>query len=441
MIEIEEININNKTGYRKIYRDEHESFQIKEVFLRTGRIQRENFTYILLYDPNEIVIRDVYRYVNIELKNAPVNTRELIVSVLKCIYFYLDILNITLKDLDRSKLLLLKDFLYGISGKGQTITFKLLTKRDSTTVNKYISVLRGYLKFLNIDNEFINEKREGETSIMTEYGELKVSRYKISENVMKSKTAPKYISQECYDKILTIIDSKYSIKERIIVKLMYENGLRIGEVLGITLEDIYGNVIVIRNRVSDKWDQRAKTCFKPKSSLDYKSRAYRTYDYGYQTIRVSSELESEIAKYIEDNHEFMSKKSRKNYIKFSVACKVDEENDLEGDNYYLFLNHYGKPLRVGAWNKILRTIYSEVGIEIDKKRRFSNLNHKMRHGYAMKNLKEGKTVLQLKEGMRQRSLTSLSKYINPTREEIYRANNENTKDFNLKYGVKYFDRK
>lgn len=42
---------------------------------------------------------------------------------------------------------------------------------------------------------------------------------------------------------MSLIEDKYTLREKIIVKLMYEYGLRIGEVLGLTLEDIQGDYI------------------------------------------------------------------------------------------------------------------------------------------------------------------------------------------------------
>lgn len=66
---------------------------------------------------------------------------------------------------------------------------------------------------------------------------------------------------------------------------MYENGLRIGEVLGLTREDVAleedvnGNqipVLYLRNRLTDKAFQNAKSCMKVHSKQTYRSKDYNT---------------------------------------------------------------------------------------------------------------------------------------------------------------------
>lgn len=58
-----------------------------------------------------------------------------------------------------------------------------------------------------------------------------------------------------------VFEKDYSLREECIVRLMFEAGLRIGECLGLTNEDIrqeedengeLKTVVYIRNRVSDK---------------------------------------------------------------------------------------------------------------------------------------------------------------------------------------------
>lgn len=65
-----------------------------------------------------------------------------------------------------------------------------------------------------------------------------------------------------------------------IIRLMFECGLRIGETLGLTSDDLVmeqeGNIFVsvayITNRLSDNKDQQAKTCMKVKDEKNINPR-------------------------------------------------------------------------------------------------------------------------------------------------------------------------
>ena len=65
------------------------------------------------------------------------------------------------------------------------------------------------------------------------------------------------------------------------------------------------------------------------------------------------------------------------------------------------------------------------GIAIDIESKKINLNHRLRHGYAM-NLKQNLNMdpLFIKKKMRQRSLSSTEKYFNPTDEDIIAENSK-----------------
>ncbi|WP_066872143.1 tyrosine-type recombinase/integrase [Clostridium mediterraneense] len=96
----------------------------------------------------------------------------------------------------------------------------------------------------------------------------------------------------------------------------------------------------------------------------------------------------------------------------------------EGDNYYLFINRYARPLRRTNWNKYLKNIYSKCNIKIDKEKKSKSLNHRLRHGCAMKALKNGNTVQDLMGILRHSSLASVMIYINPNDEDEYDANED-----------------
>jgi len=249
--------------------------------------------------------------------------------------------------------------------------------------------------------------------------------YRISESVPKKYLeVPRYISVEEFIKIIKQIRNKYTIQEEIIIRLMFQLGLRIGEVLGLTSDDLktikvdgnYYPMIFLRNRVSDnKKYQSAKSCMKVADSSQYKTQDYKTANYGYQKISCTDDLFELINKYIEDKHSFCFNKHPDNYEKYMTADRVRRPFKFEQSNYYVFINSIGRRLSQTSWNVILRKILLEVDLNIDRDIKKHNLNHRFRHGFAMFNIRYlNANILQLQERLRHKSVQSVYKYYRPT---------------------------
>ncbi|MBU3190761.1 site-specific integrase [Clostridium bowmanii] len=383
---------------------------------------------ILLYDLDMNVIRPAYEYLNVKCGNMSINTRYKVTSALRILYSFLKIFNVKLEDIKKDDFSKLKDFLYGDGKKGERFEFEFMTVRSSDTINQYFSVYRNYLNFLGIDNKILNAKAVAQVikdsdGLLGHTREKATERYIISEKSMQNKlTVPMYIRPNEYLRIISVIQKEYSLREEILVMLMYENGVRLGEGLGLTLEDIEDSKIIIRNRVSDKFDQHAKTCMRPESYLKYKSEAYKKWKVGYQIVKPTYDVLDKIEQYIDIIHGRMGKTNRLNYINFAIADRISDGGTLEGENFYLFLNKNGKPLHAGGWNKVLRVIFTKAGLTIDKDVKKHNLSHRLRHGFAMKRIKEGATQLQLVDDLRHSGPSSVMKYFRATEEDCYNAN-------------------
>lgn len=216
---------------------------------------------------------------------------------------------------------------------------------------------------------------------------------------------------------------------------MFENGLRIGEVLGLTAEDLvvekigdnYITIANIRNRFSDKNDQKAKTCMKIISRSQYESSDYAISGFGFQKVVLSDELFQLIDEYIENFHIKAREEYSINYWKNSVADKV-VSNSIVDDNYYIFINSIGNPLHSHLWNTTLRKIFKSVGIAVDENTRIHNLNHRFRHGYAMFCIQHlNLNQLELMERMRHSSIESVALYYKPTLTDSINLKNSFTK--------------
>jgi len=400
-----------------------------EINFKSVTIKANGFENILIYDLDMNVIRDIYKYLNKGIERNQINSRNESASALKLLLSYIKIFNADLENMKNEDFSKLIDFLYGYNKKGSGFEFELTTLRSSDTINQYLSVYRSYFKFLGIENKILTDKtvvavNKDSEGLLGHTRKIVHECYTINEeSTQNRKTVPMYLSHNKFNLILSIIKKEYSLREEIIVRLMYENGMRIGEVLGITLEDKEEFKIIIRNRLTDKWDQHAKGCMKVKSESTYETDAYNQWNVGYQFVKPKYDLLDKIEQYIDIIHGDMSKTNRRNYIE-SKADKVSDVKTLEGDNnYYLFLNKNGRALRSGGWNRVLRVIYKKAGCKLDKNVRKHNLNHRMRHGYAVRRQKEeGASILQLAEGLRHSNISSVMCYLRPTEEDVYNAN-------------------
>lgn len=203
---------------------------------------------------------------------------------------------------------------------------------------------------------------------------------------------------------------------------MYQCGLRIGEVLGLTFEDLdiiedegmYICVGYIRNRYTDKPFQRAKSCMNIIDKKQYEEREYMVKNAGYQTFVVPIDLYDLINDYINEYHHVAQINHKKYYYETNLADIVTN-GYLDTDNFYVFINSLGKPLSQTVWKKTLRKIFDKLEIHVDIGGRRSNLNHRFRHGFAMFNVQYLQcNELELMNRMRHTSIGSIVSYFNPT---------------------------
>lgn len=402
------------------------STNYKDIYYRTVTREKDGFTYLLLYSPKMEPIHEVFSFLNCDKAGQSINSRLKSLQALKLLYCYQDIILKKLDEFTVSDINGLKLFLRGISPKGESIKFNISTSRNSETINGYLSVYRQFLSYSGRTNEALMMRSAKKTLISLPDSEVD---YGIDHYAMNEKTPkrvveiPKYIRVEEFQKIINEIRANYTIREEIVVRFMYQCGLRIGETLGITADDlvmemidgIYCPVLYIRNRCSDKAFQNSKTCMKVTNPKQYRSKEYNIKGYGYQTVVLPEDLYSLVNEYIEDKHSWAREAKKENYYESTIADRVRKAEPFEDDNYYVIINSLGRQLSQISWNNTIREIFIKLGIPIDKETRSNNLNHKFRHGFAMFNVKYLKcNELQLKERMRHNSLQSVATYFKPT---------------------------
>lgn len=429
MTVIKEI-ISIKGNYYEVYLDD---LKIQTIKIKRVKRERNGLIYFILFDSKGRVIDKVYRFINIECINETLNGREQMINALKILYSYKEICDKGFEEFNKRDFKNLSDLILGINIEVQNKDSLKITSRGSSTHNIYFDNIRKFYKYLGIKSEALFDQKIA-YNLRNGYGflahtkEVIVNKYTTNKRSAQSKEVyiPKYISFNEYKKIIQYIDkceNKNSLRNRIIIDLMYTTGMRIGEVLGLTLEDIkphkdnsnYG-VVYIRNRVTDKKYQNAKTCLKVNNAYDYETRIYKTKNDGYQLINIAPKLFELIQDYIDESRNVLdvSEKVMNNIISYALADSVEGNRE----NQYLFLNKDGYPLSSSGWNKFLKSIFTKVDITIDKGAKKNNLSHRFRHGYAMYLInEEGRTIEYVKDKMRHTSLQSTLIYYNPTEED------------------------
>ncbi|MBJ8054424.1 site-specific integrase [Bacillus cereus] len=393
-----------------------------------------DFTYMMVIGTNGKVYFETYKYLNGELENEGFSKRELALRALKLLYSYIELFNTEIRYLDVDDKNKIITFLQGGQGIGQYISYDFKTVRKNDTVNSYFGVYRSFFRYLGIKGSVFEEtsgikKIIGSGSAFhSKVNAIEVQKYSMNLKEVKTKLVPKYIKYSEYSDVLRLIEDEYTLREKIIVKLMYEYGLRIGEVLGLTLEDIQGEDItkqkgncrlILRNRFTDNHWQYAKGCLKVISRDNYNNEMYHTEGGGFQTINISSTTFDLIQEYIDETTSSfsMSDKAYQNYSEKNIADKVSQI-DIDR-NAYVFLSKNYTPISGGAWNMIMKKIFQEVGLKIDRGKKTDNLNHRFRHGFAMfKVLHEGFDEIKLAYVMRHSNTSSVKTYFNPTEDDL-----------------------
>ncbi|MEK5101044.1 site-specific integrase [Cytobacillus sp. FSL M8-0252] len=410
--------------FEKKFITENGEVSIKEkVHFQNAKVVYDGIEYVFLYDLKMNPIPEVFDYLNFELQGASPNHRYTVLNALKLLYSFLELYDLKIDSLSKNDVQNLFSFLEGISKQGTLYQLDLVTLRSPSTINTYIALYRSFILYLGHDKSPLLKKGTDYKLIYNDETDspMKIYKYDVSfKNYKPEISTPRYISVEDFKRILDVIRKEYTLREECLVRLMFENGLRLGEALGMTNEDIVvndkGNFLYIRNRCSDSSDQLAKWRMIPESKKTYKTKKYQTKDIGYQVVYLSDALLDKINDYVNEFHLNESLKFQNNYQKYTYADSVEDDNT---ENFYVFINSIGRPLSQNLWGKTLRDIFKKAGLNVDKEQREHNLSHRFRHGYAMFMVKyKNVDALTLKNLLRHNNINSVKHYYRPTDEEI-----------------------
>ena len=389
MIVYSEEKQNHQSVYmKKIISEDGELLSEKRVNCPVYFIEKDNFVYILLYSDDMKPIHDAFVFLNYNLRNYPITTRRNAAAALRFLYCFLSLTDYDIRKLDQSRLDQLNIFLQGSNTEDKKHRkYELQTIRSEETLSSYFAVYKRYFKARNIICEALFTSHRTLKSGHKD-GSIRGKKAKDKSGAgARTNEIPNYISPEEFQKLYRNAFNKNDRMAQIIMHLLYGYGLRLGEVLGLTLEDLVketqeGQItpaLILRNRVSDQSFQYAKNLMHVSSREEYKTDS--DYKRSYSTIHITQNLYDEMESYIKEQHGLMMKKYPDHYEE-GMADSVDASGGTER-NHYIFLNRYGRVLSAQTWNNSLKDYFKEAGILIDYKVKKDNLSHRLRHGFAM----------------------------------------------------------
>lgn len=241
--------------------------------------------------------------------------------------------------------------------------------RKDSTVNQMVSSVIGFYNYLS-DSGIV-----GELPVIRRMQTLQHSNNKLNQMFMKKKNAVKnLLSSKVHKELIeSISEEDFNLcwdrctcrRNRIIIGLMYYAGLRVSEVVGLTiydLRDINKNILYVENSDDNE---------NPDAAVKYDSTGAVVFD---------DRLRDEIITYM--NH------------------------DLKGiDTNYLIVNLHGanagKPMRTDTIRDMVEHLGKKVGFPLHP--------HMFRHGCAIRMLYAGMDMMEIANKLRHKSIETTAK--------------------------------
>lgn len=386
----EEVILRRKTCYKVGTVDEFGKYIDEPVIISCPLDFRKkgDFVYAIPHDNDSRVIADQYRFLNHHHRNDSENTRRAIAKGLRLYNCFKAAHHISDDYLTADNIDMLIAFLCGYD---YNPTYShMLTSRSQAVVDNILSSIRTYLSYIGKPCAYLEQARV--VSIITEYDGLRstIQRTKYltsqAKDPHKDDYAPDHILPEEYRRLREIASKRGNNQAIIMMVLMYIYGLRLGECLGLTQEDIVfvqvndelKPALILRKRICEKtW-----ACAKNLKAVEKRS------DYGKKKdkrviIFITMDFYQDLARFVNDELNMVKNKFTAGLSPLEADICNPGEFEHE-QNHYLFVNHQrGSRLDNQAWGRTLKSLLIEAGIPLDAGTRDKNLSHRFRHGCAM----------------------------------------------------------
>lgn len=250
----------------------------------------------------------------------------------------------------------------------------VVSKREESTVNLILNVAVNYLEFLERSNELkkidLYKMRMGRGSKSFLHHINKGKLYK--KNTLRLREKKKLLKVLDRKEVKQIVDACHSLRDKLLILLLYEGGLRIGEALSLRLEDVI------------TWDNEIKITPRDENVNEAYVKNKKA-----RSVHISKELMGLYTDYLV--HEY--------------------NEELEHD--YIFINlrgpNLGQPLKYHSVSDLVKRIVHNTEIEF-------NL-HKLRHSHATELVNNGWDPSYVQKRLGHAHVqTTLQTYVHPSNE-------------------------
>ncbi|MDQ0185290.1 tyrosine-type recombinase/integrase [Cytobacillus sp. FSL R5-0569] len=341
----------------------------------------------MLLDEGGLPVAPVTKYLKyLDATEKSSNTLKTYCYALKQYFDYLEEVKKDYKDINIGDLAEFMGWLRSpYSSSKVTPLQQTKAKKTEKTVNLTITVVTNFYDYLYRNQEIQNDMVE---KLMKQLFTGGRTRYKdflyhinkdkpSSKNILKLKEPRKKVQVLSKEEVEQIYKATVNIRDRLLIKLLFETGLRIGEVLSLFIEDFIfdhknGHRIQLKNRGELPNGAKLKT--------------------GERQIHISQELIDLFDDYL---YEF-----------------IDE---LEMDTNFVFVKLHGRNIGQ-AMN------YQDVSALFKRLRDKTEINvhpHLFRHTHASMFYRQTKDIKQVQERLGHSQIqTTMNMYLHPSDEEI-----------------------
>lgn len=242
------------------------------------------------------------------------------------------------------------------------------SNRSNKTINIITTTVLGFYDFLSQGDVIPNINAYKEQRVNPKFKgllhELLPNSNIIRKNILHRKTESKKVKALTREQYNLLLDNCNFIRDKAIIAIMFEGGLRLGEVLGLYIEDIepYNNKIFIR----------------PRSGLE-----------NGVSVKNKSKGEVYVPPYV---------------MKFITDYIVDELTDV--DTNILFVNLNGKNKEKAIRPITIQKLFERLSVDVG----FKVHPHMCRHGHGTELAEAGWDLVEIKDRLRHKNVQSTTVY-------------------------------
>ena len=354
--------------------------------------------YMIVRSDDSSIIAEPTKYLKHKTNiNGSPNTVKFIAYSLSFYYCYLDELNLSVLDvLEMKKQAQVEhfvNFLKWLKGGNHCENNRIPRNK---TCNSYLKSVFGYYEFLHESYENIPSLKALEQRRISCSGKAGVRFQKTINKfphlLQEENSVGKTIEE---DKLIAVLKAQSNPRNKLLILIPAETGLRIGELLGIRFSqdiDYENHTLEVNYRENNVNNARSKNA-------------------EIRRVKISDETFDLLLLYISENQELLYKAD---YLFIN-----------------LFGNNKGKPMNINSVYSVLKTIEKQTGIKITP--------HMLRHYFANERRKAGWSLLEISTALGHKHISTTEKYMNISNKEMIEATDEYFKNHHLHSVLDIFD--